>query len=239
MAAKQWYEGVVREVIFETPKIRRYKIEIPQLHHFDYEPGQFIHLELPLGEKRNFRAYSIASSYKDKNLIELIISYNGKGKGTGYIFEHFVPGFPVRISSALGKFVLPKKIEKEICFICTGVGISPFRSMYNYIIQNNIEHKGIKLIFGTRESEDICYYYELNSLDNANELFDYLPVLSRDDSGWQGKKGYVHDIYRELYSDGRDTDFYICGWKDMVKEARKNLNDMGYTRENIHIESYG
>ena len=118
MATKQWYQGVVIEVIFETPKIRRFKIEIPELDKFDFEPGQFVQLELPLGEKRNLRAYSIASSYINKNILELIISYNGSGKATGFIFENFVPGYKVKISSALGKFVLPEKIENEICFIC-------------------------------------------------------------------------------------------------------------------------
>jgi hypothetical protein len=30
--------------------------------------------------------------------------------------------------------------------------------------------------------------------------------------------------------------FYLCGWKGMIDEARKRIQDMGYDRRSIHLE---
>jgi ferredoxin-NADP reductase len=32
--------------------------------------------------------------------------------------------------------------------------------------------------------------------------------------------------------------FYVCGWKDMVKEARANLMAMGFDKKQIKQEIY-
>ena len=35
-----------------------------------------------------------------------------------------------------------------------------------------------------------------------------------------------------------DVCFYICGWKDMVKEARTNLLNLGFDKKQIKQEIY-
>jgi ferredoxin-NADP reductase len=33
--------------------------------------------------------------------------------------------------------------------------------------------------------------------------------------------------------------FYLCGWKDMIEEAKQRIQAMGYDRKSIHQELYG
>jgi ferredoxin-NADP reductase len=33
--------------------------------------------------------------------------------------------------------------------------------------------------------------------------------------------------------------FFLCGWHDMLKEARNTLEAMGYAKDMIRFESYG
>ena len=95
------------------------------------------------------------------------------------------------------------------------------------------------MISGTRRASDLCYLDELTQTDAKHNSFHYAPTLSRETSaGWTGKKGYVHDVYKELFSDKRPAYFYICGWKAMIFEARDNLLAMGYDREHIKYELY-
>jgi CDP-4-dehydro-6-deoxyglucose reductase len=35
------------------------------------------------------------------------------------------------------------------------------------------------------------------------------------------------------------ANFYLCGWKAMVDEARKRIVELGYDRKAIHLELYG
>ena len=55
------------------------------------------------------------------------------------------------------------------------------------------------MIFGTRKKEDIVYYDELLELEKQNPNFTFIPVLSREK--WEGKSGYVHDVYLDLIKD--------------------------------------
>jgi CDP-4-dehydro-6-deoxyglucose reductase len=67
--------------------------------------------------------------------------------------------------------------------------------------------------------------------------FHYIPTLSREE--WQGRKGYVHAIYEELTKEKPPADFMLCGWKNMIDEAKQRIQAMGYERKSIHQELYG
>jgi len=234
-----WYKGKVVNIIDETHNIKRFFIQIPELRNYEFKPGQFTMLDLPINSKVTYRSYSIASPPNSGNTIELIIVLNEAGLGTPYLFDKVNVGSELTVSSPLGKFLLPENIDRDICFICTGVGIAPFRSMYLDIYSRNIPHKELYMVFGTRRISDLCYAREMREADSKHNSFHYLPTLSRETSPeWTGRKGYVHEVYKELFSDRRPAYFYICGWKAMIFEARDNLLAMGYPKAQIKYELY-
>ena len=52
-------------------------------------------------------------------------------------------------------------------------------------------------------------------------------------------KGYVHQIYEEIFADKRPAHFYLCGWRNMIDEAKQRIVTMGYDRKAVHVEIYG
>jgi len=53
-------------------------------------------------------------------------------------------------------------------------------------------------------------------------------------------KGYVHPVYESLCNQGKTpANFYLCGWKSMVDEAKQRILAMGYDKKAIHLELYG
>ncbi len=107
--------------------------------------------------KKLNRQYSIASAPDNSNKIELLIVYNPVGKGTNYLFKEVKVGTILKVSKALGRFVLPESSDKEICFICTGVGLAPFRSMYLDVLNNNKNLQKIKSLFLVLELKTYLY----------------------------------------------------------------------------------
>src|SRR6187549_2413054 len=110
-----WQTGKVIRLLDETPTTRRFWIELPSVENFDFKPGQFVTLDLPIHEKPNkrWRSYSIAS-WPDEIKV----------------------GSEIVLRGPQGVFVLPDPIDKDLYFICTGTGIAPFRSMAHHILNN-------------------------------------------------------------------------------------------------------
>jgi ferredoxin-NADP reductase len=239
MALLPWQKGKVIRIEDYTPNTKRFWIEVPELSSFDFIPGQFITFDLPIHEKPNkrVRSYSIASWPDGTNVFELLIVLAEHGLGTRYLFNEISVGSELTFRGALGVFILPEKMEKDIFFICTGTGIAPFRSMINHIYLHQTPFRKISMIFGCRKKTDLLYYDELKDMEQKLPLFHYHPTLSREE--WEGHHGYVHPIYENLCKEKPDALFYLCGWKNMIDEAKKRITEMGYDKKAIHQELYG
>ncbi len=235
----QWQTGIVKRIEQATHNTRSYWIELPETPAFDFKPGQFVTLDLPIHEQRNkrWRSYSIASMPDGGNIIELLIVYVEGGAASNYIFNNVVVGSEFTLRGPQGNFVLPEAIEKTLYLICTGTGIAPFHSMLQYINYHNIPHNQIHLIFGCRNRKDLLYDEPMRELEKMMPEFTYHPTLSRED--WEGYKGYVHAIYEDLAQNHGPAMFMLCGWRAMIDEARERIVAMGYDKKDIHLELYG
>ena len=240
MAVQPWRTGKVIRIEQETYNTRRFWIEVPELEKFDFIPGQFVTLDLPIYEKPNkrWRSYSIASWPDGTNVFELLIVLLEGGAGTTWLFNNVTVGSDLILRGPQGVFILHEEnYTKDLFLICTGTGIAPFRSMAQYIKLHNIAHENMYIMFGCRTQKDLLYYDELKQLEKELPKFHFLPTLSRED--WEGKKGYVHALYEELCTEKQPATFFLCGWKAMIDEAKKRIQELGYDRKSIHQELYG
>jgi len=237
-----WRTGTVIKIEDASESTRRFWIQIPELDIFDFKPGQFVTLDLPIHEKTNkrWRSYSIASAPDGSNIIELVIVLLEGGLGTTYLFNEIKEGSAITLRGPVGVFTLPETLDKDLYLICTGTGIAPFRSMVHWIHQQKIAHKNIHLIFGCRKLSDQLYGQELKALETLGNNFFYHPVFSREDAVPDGAyKGYVHGVYEQLLAAKNPSQFYLCGWKNMIDEAKQRIMAAGYDKKDIHLEIYG
>ena len=239
MALQPWITGTVIRIADHTPTTRQFWIKVPTLSVFDFKPGQFVTLDLPIHEKPNkrWRSYSIASRPDGTNVFELIIVKVENGAGTTYLFDQVTVGSNLTLRGPQGVFVLPEHLEEDLYLICTGTGIAPFRSMVTHLWKHQIHTGAVHLVFGCRKKEDLLYFDELSQLQQENPSFHYHPVLSRET--WEGKTGYVHAVYEALCEQKQPAHFLLCGWKNMIDEAYARIQALGYDKKSIHREIYG
>ncbi len=235
-----WYDSTLIKIEQQTPTTWRFWLEIADIDSFDFRPGQFITMDLPIHERRRkrWRSYSIASRPEGSNVIELCIAYYEGGLASEYLFKKIKVGDQIKFKGPDGVFCLPKDIENDLVFICTGTGLAPFRSMILDFAAEQKLQQNIHLIFGTRHESFILYREEFEQLAAEQPNFDYTVVLSREEH-WKGRTGYVHQVYEELYPDKPNTHFYLCGWQYMVDEARQRLEKMGFDDNQVFFELYG
>ena len=242
--ALEWMEAVLTKIENETPNTKRFYFEIPSIEKFDFIPGQFVTLDLPIHEQKNkrWRSYSIASAPSNNSEFELVIVHLEGGLGTTYLFNEVAVGSTLLMRGPQGVFVLPKSITTDLYFICTGTGVAPFRSMLMDIHLKKTPHQQMHLLFGCRQYTDSLYGQELKALEAVEQNFFYHPSFSRESEMREGANlGYVHATYKKLLEAGasKEAHFYICGWKNMVDEARATLTELGIPKTQIHFELYG
>jgi ferredoxin-NADP reductase len=234
-----WQKGIVKKIEQATSNTRRYWIVLPESPAFNFMPGQFVTIDLPIHEQKNkrWRSYSIASMPDGTNMIELVIVYVEGGAGTQYFFDQVSEGSELTLRGPQGIFTMPAHLDRDFFMICTGTGIAPFRSMVHYIHQHAVSHQNLYLIFGTRTQEDLLYHDELQQLSQELKTFHYIPILSREK--WDGQQGYVHQVYEKLCNEKQAAYFMLCGWRNMIDEAKHRILDLGYDKKDIHLELYG
>lgn len=238
----RWLEGEIINIVQAAPRTRKYFVKVSSEVKIHWIPGQFVVMDLPVGEKRldRWRSYSIANIPNEENILEFCIVQLEGGLGTAYLFDQVAVGDSLKFKKPDGTFCLPDKIDHEMIMVCTGTGLAPFRSMLLEIESKGIAHKGLHLIFGTRKYETVLYEDDMMRWKHTIPNFKYDIALSREKrDGFSS--GYVHPIYQEQYKEKiAERKFYLCGWSQMIDQAVANIfADMGYERTQIIYELYG
>src|SRR5690606_11689740 len=180
--------------------IRRFWIEVPDTPTFDFKPGQFVTLDLPIADQpaKRMRSYSIASCPDGTNVFELAIVLLENGLGTNYIFHHWKEGTEVRFRGPLGVFTLPEKIHKDLFLICTGTGIATFCSSMHSIPRHGFPSESSFISFGCRRLKDFLAGVELTKRAAGMGKFHYLPTYAREPAGSPLRTGYARSVYEEI-----------------------------------------
>lgn len=235
------------DIIKETDKNWRFIFEDPLLDKINFLPGQLVQVGIPWNEKWGSggqwltRNYSVASWPDGTNRFELIVTNLAGGKMCDFLFNDAKIGSEIIYRGPMGVFTLPDDLtDRDIFFVSTGSGISPFRSMVNYVSKNNVPFKSMKLFFGTRTENDLVYREELEAIQEQLPNFEYIPTLSRENKPGFAS-GYVHEHYLKLIDEMENKPLvYFCGWDRMISEGREHLKSRGFEMmEDIRVEIFG
>ena len=237
----------------------------------DFEPGQYAVLALPGSAKRTElsdpeteappadklikRAYSIASSSKDKDHLELYITLIRSGSLTPRIFA-LKEGDGIFLGEKFkGMFTLQQVPEQSnIVMVATGTGIAPYMSMIRTEYRER-PNRRFAVLHGARHSWDLGYRAELSTLAYYFKNFAYLPSISRPEGekeGWTGHTGYVQDLWRKKALEASwgfqpkpdDTHVFICGAPAMAEEMAQMLSAEGFREHKkkepgqVHLERF-
>lgn len=211
----------------------------PGQPEFAFEAGQFVSIVIPgAGPKgRDLRrAYSIASG-PEVRPVELCVKLVEEGPGTNYLYK-LRTGDIFRGFAPYGDFTFELKAGRHACFISTGTGLAPFRSIIQSHAYRNAPAASTLCLLGVREEDELLYMEELG----ADRLIQWVPAVSRPiaTGNWSGFRGRVTDYLRSLGTEypWAETEFYLCGGGAMIDETKLILAGHGVLKESIHQEIY-
>ncbi|MDH3197330.1 MAG: hypothetical protein OEO21_03740, partial [Candidatus Krumholzibacteria bacterium] len=166
-----------------------------------FEPGQYIAIGRVLGGGNGAgrlvqRTYSIGSSAKKRESVELFIVRVDEGELTSWLMDEGEGARVWLAPRAKGRFTLESfERGKDLVLVATGTGIAPYLSMYR-TYRDDPPWRRIVIINGARYAADLGYRRELEAEAAKRRDLVYLPTVTREaeDSGWKGLRGRVDAV---------------------------------------------
>lgn len=203
-----------------------------------FSPGQYMEWTLPgvrLDSRGNRRYLTIASSPTED---QVAFSVRMPHQRSGYksALASLSPGQEILAGQLAGDFTLPEDPRLKLAFIAGGIGITPFRSMVRYLLDNN-DRRDTHLIYSVNEPSQLAFRDLFEKARPAGLKPHY--IVSRQVSGWQGLSGPLdRQMLENLIPDWPQRIFYISGPQGFVASVRKALLEMGVSYSKITTDFF-
>ena len=162
-AAEPWSDDELLEcamVVPETPDTATFTFRAPSGAWFDYQPGQFITLDLPLPSGNVQRTYTISSSPSRPLSISVTVKAQRTSLATRWMLDHLRPGMRIKAYGPSGIFTFLKHPARKYLFISAGSGITPMMSMTTWAWDSG-EAPDIAFVHAARRPSDIIFRHRL------------------------------------------------------------------------------
>lgn len=208
-----------------------------------FKSGQY--LEWTLGHKRpdsrgNRRYFTIASSPTEKEL-RLGVKFYPNASSFKTSLAQLNIGDTIIASQLSGDFVMPRNKNKKLVFIAGGIGVTPFRSMVQYLIDTK-QTRNIAMIYANRTANDIAYkdFFDKACLAPIGLKMIYTINDTKNISTpWLGYTGYINEqMIRSEIPDFQSRYFYISGPHSMVSAAEQLLKSLGVRSGQIVVDFF-
>ena len=203
--------------------------------------GQYISLAFELDGHVLCRPYSISSApyeaRQENGYVEITVRRSkGDGLISDYINDKLAVGDRILADMGLGQFYYePLRDAKRVMALAGGVGITPFASMAKEIAHGTLD-MDLTILYGSVSSDDIILKDQLAAL-NCDRV-KVVNVLSGDEPGWTGERGFLSAELIRKYTEG-DTSYFICGPQVMYRFLREEIKKLDIPARRVRFEVFG
>ena len=241
---KPWKDAELLEcamVVPETSDTATFTFRAPSGAFFDYQPGQFITLDLPVPGGNVQRTYTISSSPSRPLSISVTVKAQLGSIGTRWMLDHLRPGMQIKAFGPAGIFSFLRHEAPKYLMISAGSGITPMMSMTTWAWDSG-EMPDIVFVHAARSPSEIIFRQRLEGMaDRVPGLQLRFSVEEGDPfRTWHGYRGRLNQIMLGLMApDYLDREVFCCGPEPFMQAVRDMLIALGYDMDKYHQESFG
>jgi ferredoxin-NADP reductase len=201
-----------------------------------FKAGQYLEWTLAHtnADSRGIRRYLTIASSPTESDIRIGVKFYPKMSTFKKRLLALKKGETIVASQRAGDFVLPENRKQKLVFIAGGIGITPFRSMIQYLMDTK-QRRDAVLVYVNRSVEDTAY---IDLLDNAERDIGLttLPIFNTPPvHAVPGEFPTTLDsvtIQKEI-PDYLERVFYLSGPRGMVTAFSDLLAEIGVPKKHI------
>lgn len=221
-------QNITEIVLSPEEKVLRH-IPAPEEKVLRYIPGQFAMLSLinanVVGEEEH--PFTISSARENG---DIRFSIRGLGDFTTSLANLSV-GTQARIEGPFGEFSYKYGSQSQV-WVAGGIGVTPFASMAEYLLTQEVIEYTIDFYYSVRTKADAVYEDLFNAVAKKHSSFVF-HLIPSDTSGFVTVDGIMKDI-----SDAQIRSYFVCGPPPMMDTLIANLRNQGVKSKLIHSERF-
>jgi ferredoxin-NADP reductase len=223
--------GRVLEVRRETEDSATLVIKPGWGFTFDYQPGQYIGIGVPLDGRWRWRSYSLTSTpVTGARIVTITVKAMPEGFLSSHLVAGLAPGTIVRLAAPQGNFVLPDPAPPGILFLTAGSGITPVMSMLRTLTRRD-QITDVLHLHSAPTADDVMFRAELEELANAQPGYRLRLRTTRS----QGRLD-LHRLDDEV-PDWRERQTWACGPESLLDDAERLWSTAG-SAQRLHLERF-
>lgn len=199
----------------------------------EFLPGQYGNVQLGDGRHRSF---SMASK-PNGGVVDFHVRRIPGGAFTDRRLSGLQPGETLDIELPHGRFRFRPQDYRPLLMVATGTGLAPIKSILESLMDDP-DCPPVSLYWGARTAADLYLHDEIQRWGERLYEFQYVPVLSRADEGWTGRRGYVQDAVLADWPDLSEHAIYLCGSPLMIEAAKADFLGRGASLEHLYSDSF-
>lgn len=202
-----------------------------------FTPGQYLEWTLPHTQsdsRGNRRTFTIASAPEEKD-IHLGVKFYEPSSTFKRTLRSLERGAEIAAGQLAGDFVMPRDPSAKLVFVAGGIGITPFRSMVESMVDSG-QKRDVVLLYSNRTIADIAYreFFDAAAAKIGMKNVYTVTDMTSVPPDWKGQSGRIDAamIQKEI-PDFADRTFYVSGTHAMVQAFEKTLHGLGIPRRRI------
>ena len=230
--SKNLYHPEISEIIkIEelTSTEKRFEITLPKKRPLGHKPGQFVEVSVfGFGEA----PISVCSSPTKSPAFELTVRKVGRLTDK---MHQLAEGGYLGIRGPFGNgFDVDKFKDKDMLFVCGGIGLAPLKSLIDYTIAKRNNFGRIIILYGTKNPSEILFKADIEQWKTRDDVEFHLTV-DRPDEKWKGNVGVITTLIPPLELNTADTIATVVGPPLMYKYVLMSLKGKRLADENIYM----
>lgn len=205
-----------------------------------FASGQYLEWTLPAEQKGdakgNRRYFTIASSPTEPD-IRIGVRITDLPSTFKHSLLRLSVGDTVTAGQLAGDFTLPKKKETKLAFIAGGIGVTPFRSMTQYLLDT--EKRDAVLFYSNKTADEIAY---TEVFEKAREEVGMKTVYALTKDTVESETMHLGrvdaELIRKTLPDFKERTFYISGPRSMILSFERTLRELGIHQSRIKTDYF-
>ncbi len=239
------------QIISETHDVKTFRFVAEPERLFDFKPGQFVTLKLPVEGKNSqpvMRSYSISSSPSRPHTLDITVKRVGAadddlppGIVSNWLHDQLEVGMRLPMQGPFGSFNCVDHPADKLLLISAGSGITPMMSMSQWL-SDFAANTEITFVHVARTPQDIIFRQRLELLAAQHPHFKLAFTLTGGATHvpWTGYRGRLNPaLLATICPDFCCRTTFVCGPTGFMSATKALLQAEGFPMENYFEESFG